>query len=76
MIDNSMVTVRIPEGKHAQFKAACAFLGLSMSELLRGAVDAAIARADQLRQYSDNAAWTKRSGRTRVIFDSEEVSDG
>ena len=46
-----MLTVRLSRANHAQFKAACALLGTSMSRVLRGAVDATIAAAEAERQW-------------------------
>ena len=46
-----MLTVRLSKAEHAQFKAACALLGTSMSRVLRGAVDATVAAAEVERQW-------------------------
>ena len=46
-----MLTVRLSKANHAQFKAACALLGTSMSDVLRSAIDATIAAAETEHQW-------------------------
>ena len=73
MVDDPMVTVRISEAKREQFKLACLLLGMTMTDVLRGAVDATIAEAKRLEQYSDRTEYVKRGGRrVRVTFDAGE----
>jgi len=73
MVDDPMITVRISEAQRERFKLACLVLGVSMTDVLRSAIDATIAEADQVRQQFEHNEWVKRGGRrVRVTFDVGE----
>ena len=69
MAEEPRISFALSEAQREKFKMACLLLGVSMSEVLRGAVDAKIARAEQLNQYGKQREWRDRGGPVRVTFD-------
>ena len=71
------LTVQLTREQRREFQAACFFLGVSMSDVLRGAITATVAEARQIKsEMEGHNGWSRPAGRPlRVRFSLGEEDD-